>query len=105
MAVEGPVERIPAMIQQLENLSQAIGRLEGLIHNEISDLKNEQIADLKRAVERIADDQRRLWEAVRAIENARSATQGGVKTLYAVFVIASSILSSFVTVFVTRIFK
>ena len=105
MAVEGPVERIPAMIQQLENLSQAIGRLEGLIHNEISDLKNEQIADLKRAVERISDDQRRLWEAVRAIENARSATQGGVKTLYAVFVIASSILSSFVTVFVTRIFK
>ena len=105
MAVEGPVERIPAMIQQLENLSQAIGRLEGLIHNEISDLKNEQIADLKRAVERIADDHRRLWEAVRAIENARSATQGGVKTLYAVFVIASSILSSFVTVFVTRIFK
>lgn len=99
------MERIPAIIQQLTDLASAVARLEMLIRNEISDLKTEQIADVKNSINRIADDQRRLWDAVRTIENARHESQGGVKALYAAFLIIGSFIGSFITAIVPRLLK
>jgi predicted metal-dependent hydrolase len=79
---------------RLENLEGLIERIEGLIQREISDLKSEQIADLRRENERLADDQRRLWEAVRTLETDRNRAHGGAKVISGLITFVVSIAGS-----------
>jgi len=79
---------------RLENLEGLIGRIEALIVKEIDDLKSEQIADLRRENERLADDQRRLWEAVRTLETDRNRAHGGAKVISGLMTFIASIAGS-----------
>lgn len=88
------VERIPAMMEKLENLTTSVARLEDLIVREIQELKAEQIADLKRQNERLADDQRRAWEAIRMLENKGNQYYGGVKVIHAVIATVSGLVGA-----------
>lgn len=91
---------------RLENLESLIERVEGLIKQEIQDLKKEQIADLRRENERLADDQRRLWEAVRELEADRNRAHGGGKVLSVIVTaIISIISSSAAAALITKFFK
>jgi t-SNARE complex subunit (syntaxin) len=102
---------------KLENLEGSIERIEALIMKEITDLKNEQIADVRKtlekyasdgskAIDRVADDQRRLWEAVRSLENDRNRAHGGGKVVAGLITgIISIVSSSAAAVFITKLFK
>jgi len=98
-------ERIPAMISQIETLQQSVTRIEALITREIQDLKNEQIADLRRQNDRLADDQRRAWEAIRALENERNRMYGGVKVIHAVVATVSGLVGAGVAALVGKFLK
>ena len=100
---DGDVKLISARLESMEGL---IERIETLLQKEISDLKTEQIADLRRQIERIADDQRRVWEAVRSLENARNQAHGGGKVLSGLITgIIAIISSSAAAVFITKFLK
>lgn len=64
---------------QLLALHEAVRRVENKLDKEVSELKSEQIADLRKANDRLADDQRRVWEAVRAVESYQSQHHGGLR--------------------------
>lgn len=85
-ALDGRVTNLETM------LTQSLARIENLISKEISDLKNDQIKDLKEDVRRVerdlkveigrvADDQRRLWEATRALEGRENQRTGAGKSI------------------------
>lgn len=59
-----------------EQISSGFNRLEGLLRQEITELKNEQINDLKKSNERLADDQRRLWDRVVEMERRENRRAG-----------------------------
>jgi hypothetical protein len=69
---EVETSQVAALIAQIQALNATVQRLENLIEKKVGDLKTEQIADVKAAINRIADDQRRIWEAVRALERQAS---------------------------------
>lgn len=86
VALDGRVTNLETM------LAQSLARIEGLIRQEISDLKTEQIKDiredirrverdLKAEVARVADDQRRLWDATRALEGRENQRTGAGKSI------------------------
>lgn len=79
VALENRVTRLETQI------SQGFDRLEGLLRNEISDLKNEQLSDLREQNRRLADDQRRIWEAVRSVETRENRRDGGSNVLSAIW--------------------
>lgn len=79
---------------RLENLENLIERVEALIRQEISDLKKEQIADLRKENERLADDQRRLWEAVRSLEADRNRLHGGGRVVTSMMTALIAIVTS-----------
>jgi molecular chaperone GrpE (heat shock protein) len=99
------VERIPAMMEKLEHLTEGMSRLEALISREINDLKSEQIADLKRQNERLGDDQRRAWEAIRTLENKQNQYYGGVKIVHAVVATVSGLLGAALASVATKFLK
>lgn len=86
---------------QLESLHAAVARVEIKLDKEISELKSEQIADLRKQNERIADDQRRLWdrvgklesERIPQIEAAQREHQGGIRVGQAILTVVGSLLS------------
>lgn len=78
-ALSSPSGRIAWIMAQLASITGSITRLESRLSQEVSDLKNEQIAELRASHGRIADDQRRLWEAVRLLELDRSANDAASK--------------------------
>lgn len=65
-------------------LEAAVSRLESLIRSEIILLKNEHLARIERDFERLADDQRRSWDAIRLLERRDAERTGGNKTWHAV---------------------
>jgi hypothetical protein len=92
MSADSMPERIPALEVRLgvveDALSHGLKRIEDLIRREISDLKAEQLKDIKASIDRVekdlkgehqrlADDQRRLWDAVRALELSSGKLHGG----------------------------
>ena len=99
------VERIPAMMEKLEHLTESVARLDDLIRREIQELKSEQIADLKRQNERLADDQRRAWEAIRNLENSQNQAFGGVKAIHGVIGTVSGLIGAVMAILVPKIFK
>jgi hypothetical protein len=74
-ALEGRVTRLESAI------SDGFRRVEELLTREITDLKNEQINDLRKAQERLADDQREMWKALRLQESFTHQRQGSSKTI------------------------
>lgn len=100
------VERIPAMMEKIDHLTDSVARLEDLIVREIQELKAEQIADLKRQNERLADDQRRAWEAIRSLELERSSDHGRGRVISGLVTgLISIISSSSVAVLITKFLK
>lgn len=101
-------ERIPALEQRVAHLEATLtngfSRLEEILRQQISDLKNEQLRDIKATIdrverdgkiahERLADDQRRLWDAVRALENDRSQRGGAVSVWHGLAHAVTAMLS------------
>jgi hypothetical protein len=83
-----------------------IERIEALLQKEIAELKTEQIADLRKQIERIADDQRRLWEAVRTLETDRNRAHGGAKVISGLMTFIASIAgSSAAAALITKLLK
>lgn len=71
------VAALDSRITRVENeITQGFQRIEGLLQREISDLKSEQIAELRKTNERLADDQRRLWDRLSAMENRETLRVG-----------------------------
>jgi len=75
------VAALSARVNHLEgDIKSGFERIENLLRQEINDLKTEQINDLRKANDRLADDQRRLWERVGDMErreNRRAGEHGG----------------------------
>jgi len=67
--------------REFRAFQESLTRIENKIDKEIADLKSEQIADLKVQNVRLADDQRRSWEAIRKLEDHRNLSQGGKATI------------------------
>lgn len=89
-------------VTRLENVfSDGLARIESLIRGEITDLKNEQIADLREANRRLADDQRRLWEALRIVENRENQRTGSDRTTGKAFMSLMMLLSAGLASFIT----
>jgi hypothetical protein len=101
---DADIAALDSRVTALERtVPDGLKRIEDLIRQEIHDLKREQIGDIKIAItrvetdtkstldriertlekeiERIADDQRRLWEAVAVLQASNSQRTGGSKTL------------------------
>jgi len=74
-ALEGRVTRLETQI------SEGFNRIENMLQREISDLKTDQISDLKKANERIADDQRRAWDAIESLRRREDQRFGGERKL------------------------
>lgn len=71
------VAALEARVTRLEDqISTGFDRIEMLLRQEISDLKKEQIDDLKKANERLADDQRRMWDRVVDMERRENRRVG-----------------------------
>lgn len=79
--VESDGARIAALEAIVSNLTTAVNRLDATITEKISAIKDEQILYLREADQRLADDQRRAWEAIRALENDRFKRQGSISAM------------------------
>ena len=97
--VDAVPERIPVLEERVARLEHGVTagleRIENIIRQEIQDLKSDQLKDIKASIDRVerdlkgdhqrlADDQRRLWEAVRTLEKSNNERIGGTKTASAV---------------------
>ena len=98
-------ESVAVLIQKIETLTNGMQRLESLIAREIDELKSEQIADLKRQNERLADDQRRAWDAIRTLENQKNQNFGSFKAVQAIVVFVSTLFGAAIAAFVTKYVK
>lgn len=75
-----------AISVQLATLTDAVKRVENKLDKEVSELKSEQIGELKKSYERLADDQRRLWNIVHE-------HRGGLKVSQVILTLVGSLLS------------
>lgn len=74
---DAAVHALDARVTRIEDqITDGFGRVEALLRQEINDLKTEQINDLRKANERLADDQRRLWERVFEMERRETRRSG-----------------------------
>ena len=93
-ALEGRVTR-------LENaVTNGFERIEGLLRQEINDLKTEQIKDLREANNRLADDQRRLWDQVTELQRRDYQRIGSGRTIGAITNIMSAVFGGSVAALV-----
>ena len=73
-----PLQAIDNRVTRLEEaISEGLSRIENLLRQQIQDLKTEQIKDIKDQWLRIADDQRRVWDAIRELEKRANRVDGG----------------------------
>ena len=93
-AVESRVAHLEGSIGGIQ---QALARIEGLIRTEVNDLKNEQIAQAFKAIERIADDQRRLWDNVGKLELRDGQRTGGSKAMDRVWSAVAMMIGAAIT--------
>lgn len=99
---DASVVALDSRVTRLETqISDGFDRVETLLRQEISDLKTEQITDLRKANERLADDQRRLWERLVDMErreNRRAGDHSGTaRVLTAVGHLISAALGGVIT--------
>jgi hypothetical protein len=57
-------------------ISAGFAEIKELLRQEITDLKTDQISDLRKTNERLADDQRRLWDRVVEMERRENRRAG-----------------------------
>jgi len=68
---------IEARVTVIEGqIASGFARIEGLLRQEITDLKSDQISDLRKTNERLADDQRRLWDRLVEMERRENRRAG-----------------------------
>jgi chromosome segregation ATPase len=90
-----------------EAITDGLSRIEVLIRQEIKDLKSEQLADIKQTIDRVerdlkgdhnrlADDQRRLWDRVTSLERRENERRGGFRALHAVWLSVSGVLGGLI---------
>lgn len=85
------VDALESRVTRLEEaISNGLTRIEDLLRQSIGDLKAEQIKDLKDNYLRLADDQRRLWDAVRVLEKAKSRNDGGMQVVGLIWNVVSA---------------
>lgn len=71
------VAALDTRVTRLEDqITDGFARIEGLLRQEINDLKAEQISELRKANERLADDQRRLWDRLIEVERREHGRDG-----------------------------
>lgn len=76
------VTALDARMTRLEDQATAgFNRIETLIRQEINDLKTEQINDLRKANDRLSDDQRRLWDRVNDLERRENVRVGEKRSM------------------------
>jgi hypothetical protein len=77
-----PIDLLERRVNSLEQaITDGLTRIETLLRQQIQDIKSEQLKDLKDNYQRLADDQRRAWDAIRELEKSRSQTAGGVRVM------------------------
>jgi hypothetical protein len=86
VALENRVTRLETQI------SAGFERIEKMLRAEINDLKTEQINDLREANKRLADDQRRAWEAIESLRRREEQRTGGSKAFDRIWNIVSALI-------------
>jgi len=74
-ALEGRVSRLEIAV------TEGFQRVDVLLRQEISDLKAEQLAELRKQLERSLGDQHRAWDAIRSLEQLKDQRHGSTRTL------------------------
>lgn len=112
---EAAIAALDGRITKLEqDIPSGFRRIETLIREEIQDLKKDQLSDIKamidrverdvtKQVDRIADDQRRSWDAVRALESRENQRTGGSKAFGAITHFISAAIGGLITLLGTWI--
>lgn len=89
-----PPDPVTALDERVNRLEEAIAaglnRIESLLRQQIQDLKTEQLRDMKDELRRLADDQRRLWDAVRDLEKVRNLNAGGIRVINSIWNLISA---------------
>lgn len=80
-----------------------IKRLEGLIIREINDLKQEQLNDHKKQIDRLADDQRRIWDHVHDQDKVAAKQKGGIEALFSAGNLIAVMLGGILTVIAAKL--
>jgi ferric-dicitrate binding protein FerR (iron transport regulator) len=71
------VHALENRVTRLEDqITDGFLRIENLLRQEINDLKDEQLSDLRKQNERLSDDQRRLWDRLTEIERRENRRAG-----------------------------
>jgi hypothetical protein len=71
------VAAVDARVTRLEEqINAGFADIKSLLRQEISDLKTDQINDLRKQNDRLADDQRRLWDRVVDVERRETQRTG-----------------------------
>ncbi len=78
-----PEQEMQSRVTRIEqHIDAGFKRLEDLVLREIADLKTDQIARLDKALDRLGDDQRRLWESCGKLADRMNRYGGGVSALH-----------------------
>jgi cell division protein FtsB len=84
--IEGMRAQLNAVETRVEKLESRVDKgfaeVKDLIRSEIADLKGEQIKDHKRELDRLADDQRRVWDHIHAMDENAAKASGSRETLF-----------------------
>lgn len=98
-ALEDRVTRLEGQI--LEGFK----RIEDMLRSEIKDLKDEQIKDLREGNKRLADDQRRAWEAIESLRRHEDQRYGAERTKGAIWYFFCAAIGSIVTAIIAWLSK
>ena len=111
------VPELKVRVDRLENsITAGLDRIENLIRQEIKDLKLEQLADIKQTIDRVekdlkgdhqrlADDQRRLWDRLTSLERRENERSGGDRRLHGAWISVSGLLGGAIGYLVDKLFK
>jgi hypothetical protein len=92
-----PIDLLERRVNSLEQaITDGLTRIETLLRQQIQDIKGEQLKDLKDNYQRLADDQRRSWDAIRELEKARSQTAGGARVIDRIWTVVGAPAAAFV---------
>ncbi len=104
---EGDVERV---LIRLDDLSGELKEFSRSISEAVRALGADQLAEQRRQMERLADDQRRLWDVVHKIQadlamsaGAKQATDGQRARFVAIIATLASLFSASVAAFLSHL--
>jgi len=97
-ALEGRVKRLETDFEGMRSsINAGFDRIERLLMREVTDIKNEQIAEQNKKIERLADDQREMWKALRQLEAINAQRVGSSKTINGISHFMSAGLGGLIT--------